>query len=253
MSGKDLYSLGLEDHDRLNQELGGGLPAGSIVLLEGEYGAGKSVLSQRFSYGFCETQTTVTFLSTELTLGGFVDQMHGLSYDIERHLLKQRLLFLHGDLDSGDDNTLATSPDEGQRKELLNPLMNAETMWNTDVILIDTFDSILRNDPMFEALIRNNEERQAALDILSFFRNIVSQNKVIVLTVDPTTVDDETIGPFRSVADVYIELEMVEVGNEVRRNMSIKRFTGMGDQVGDTIGYSVRAGTGIVMENRSVA
>jgi len=31
----NLLSLGLEDRDRLNKELGGGIPRGSIVLIEG--------------------------------------------------------------------------------------------------------------------------------------------------------------------------------------------------------------------------
>ena len=131
--------------------------------------------------------------------------------------------------------------------------MNAEVMWNSEVIVIDTFDAILRNDPKFEALVRQNEERQAALEIIGFFRDIISQGKVIVLTVDPSTVDEEAIGPFRSIADVFLELEMIEVGNDVRRQISVKRFAGMGQQVGDTIGYSVRSGTGIVIESRSVA
>jgi flagellar protein FlaH len=121
------------------------------------------------------------------------------------------------------------------------------------VILIDTFDSILRNDPKFEALIRENEERQAALEIISFFREVISKGKVIVLTVDPTTLDDEALAPFRSIADVFLELEMVEVGNDVRRQISVMRFAGMGEQVGESIGYSVRSGTGIVIESRSVA
>jgi flagellar protein FlaH len=131
--------------------------------------------------------------------------------------------------------------------------MNAETMWEPEAITIDTFDAILRNDPKFEALIRQNEERQAALEIISFFRDLVSDGKIIILTVDPTTVDEEAIGPFRSIADVYLRLQMVEVGNDVRRNISVKRFAGMGQQVGDTIGFSVRSGTGIVIESRSVA
>ena len=46
---------------------------------------------------------------------------------------------------------------------------------------------------------------------------------------------------------------MIEVGSEVRRQISVKRFAGMGEQVGDTIGYSVRSGTGVVVESRSVA
>jgi flagellar protein FlaH len=244
----------MDDHDTLNDELGGGIPRGSIVLMEGEYGAGKSVLSQRFNYGFCQSGANVTYLSTEFTVSGFIQQMHSLSYDVTEELLNEDMLFLHADLDSGG-GTFSGDPevDEGSRKQLLKRLMNADTMWEPEAITIDTFDAILRNDPKFEALIRQNEERQAALEIISFFRDLVSDGKIVILTVDPTTVDEEAIGPFRSIADVYLRLQMVEVGNDVRRNISVKRFAGMGQQVGDTIGFSVRSGTGIVIESRSVA
>lgn len=252
MSSNNLYSLGLESMDRLNDELGGGIPRGGIVLIEGDYGAGKSAMSQRFSYGLCETGYSTTLLSTELTVRGFIDQMHSLSYNVEEHLLNEQLLFLHADIDTGSALT-RSEDDDGERVELLSKLMNAEEMWNADVVIIDTFDAILRNDPMFEALVRENEERQAALEIISFFRDIVSQGQVVVLTVDPSTVDEEAIGPFRAIADVYLELQMIEVGNDVRRNISVKRFAGMGEQVGDTIGFSVRADAGIVIESRSVA
>ncbi|MFB6162535.1 MAG: ATPase domain-containing protein [Halococcoides sp.] len=248
---QDLYSLGLGDRDRLNKELGGGFPPGSIVLIEGDYGAGKSAMVQRFSYGLCQEGNQVTYLSTELTVGSFLEQMHSLDYGMVNHLLDEEILFLHADI--ADSNTFAGDDEETERKELLKRLMEADAMWDADVILIDTFDAILRNDPKFEALIRQNEERQAALEIISFFREIIARGKVIVLTVDPSTLAEEAIGPFRSIADVFLELEMVEVGNDVRRQISVKRFAGMGEQVGDTIGYSVRSGTGIVIESRSVA
>ncbi|MFO7926990.1 MAG: ATPase domain-containing protein [Halobacteriota archaeon] len=247
---RNIRSLGLDDHDRLNKELGGGIPRGSIVLIEGDYGAGKSAVSQRLAYGFCQEETTVSILSTELTIGGFLDQMHSLSYDVVDHVLNERLLFLHANLETG--GVLSNGGAES-RMDLLTRLMEAKTMWMADVIVIDTFDAILRNDPTFEALIRKNEERQAALEIISFFRDVISEGKIIVLTVDPSTVDGDAIGPFRAIADVFLELEMIEVGNDVRRQISVKRFAGMGEQVGDTIGYSVRSGTGIVIESRSVA
>lgn len=245
----NLYSLGLDDHDRLNSELGGGFPQGSIVLIEGDYGAGKSAMSQRLSYGFCETGTQVTYLSTELTVSGFLDQMNSLSYDIVEHLLNEQLLFLHADLDSGG----ALSDADDEREEMLTKLMDADVMWSTDVVILDTFDSILRNDPKFEALVRQDEESQAALEIISFFRDIIAKGRVIILTIDPSTLADDALGPFRAIADVFLELEMVEVGSDVRRQINVKRFTGMGEQVGDTIGYSVRSGTGVVIENRNVA
>jgi flagellar protein FlaH len=255
MSTRTLYSLGLDEHDRLNNELGGGIPGGSIVLVEGDYGAGKSAMSQRFSYGLCEEGHSVTLVSTELTVRGFIDQMHSLSYDVEEHLLNEDLLFLEADVDTGKSALRGgeSTDEEGSRRQLLKRLMEADKMWDADVVVVDTFDAILRNDPNFEALVRQNEERQAALEIISFFRDLVSQGKVIVLTVDPSTVDEEAIGPFRSIADVYLELQMVEVGNDVRRSIAVRRFAGMGEQVGDTIGYSVRSGTGIVIESRSVA
>lgn len=249
-SAKNLFTIDLPDHDRLNEELGGGIPSGSIALMEGDYGAGKSAMSQRFSFGFCENGASVTYLSTELTIGSFLDQMNSLSYDMVQHLLDERLLFLHANLDSGGR---LSGKDGSERKQLLKRLMEAEVMWDADVIIIDTFDAILRNDPQFEALIRQNEERQAALEIISFFRDVISQGKVIVLTVDPSTLDEEAIGPFRAIADVFLHLQMIEVGNDVRRQISVKRFAGMGEQVGDIIGYSVRSGTGIVIESRSVA
>ncbi|WP_336037654.1 ATPase domain-containing protein [Halobacterium yunchengense] len=254
MSTRNLYSLGMDSHDRLNNELGGGIPGGSIVLVEGDYGAGKSALSQRFTYGLCEEGHSVTLVSTELTVRGFIDQMHSLSYDVEEHLLDEDLLFLEADVDTGGSTLRGTTDDdESNRMQLLKRLMEADKMWEADVVIVDTFDAILRNDPKFEALVRQNEERQAALEIISFFRDLVSRGKVIVLTVDPSTVDEEAIGPFRSIADVYLELQMAEVGNDVRRSIAVRRFAGMGEQVGDTIGYSVRSGTGIVIESRSVA
>ena len=247
----DLFSLGMGERDRLNKELGGGIPPGSIVLVEGDYGAGKSAMSQRFAYGLCQEDHSVTMLSTELTVGSFLDQMHSLDYDMVEHLLDENILFLHADI--GEGNKLSGGGDDSDRKDLLKRLMEAEVMWESDVIVIDTFDAILRNDPKFEALVRQNEERQAALEVISYFRDVISRGKVIMLTVDPSTLDEEAIGPFRAIADVFIELEMIEVGNDVRRQISVLRFAGMGEQVGDTIGYSVRSGTGIVIESRSVA
>lgn len=250
MSQRDIQSIGLEDRDQLNAELGGGFPPGSIVLVEGDYGAGKSALSQRFTYGITQQETSVTYLSTELTVSGFVDQMHSLNYDVVKPILREQLLFLNADL--GGSNMLSSGGNE-ERKELLKRLMEAEVMWRPDVVIIDTFDAILRNDPKFESLVRKDEGRQAALEIISYFRDMISKGKIIMLTVDPSTVNDDVIGPFRSIADIYLKLEMNEVGSETRRSISVQRFAGMGEQVGDSIGFSVRADNGIIIESRSVA
>lgn len=238
-----LYSIGLEDHDRLNKKLGGGIPKGSIVVIEAPFGGGKSAISQRFTYGFLEEGYSVTVLSSELTVSGFINQMDSLGYNIERYLLDEKLLFLHAAVGSG----------EGGDRDLLSSLMDADVMWKPDVIAIDTFDAILRNDATFDDLVRQSEGRQAALEIISFFREIIRKNKTIILTVDPTTLTEDVLSPFRAIADVHLEIVMEEIGNEVRRTLNVNRFSGMGQQVGDMIGFSVRPDIGIVIESRSVA
>lgn len=237
-----MFSLDLDERDQLNEKLGGGLPEGSIVLIEGKFGAGKSALIQRFAYGLCEAGYRVTLISTELTINQFLIQMHSLGYKrIETHLLNENLLFLYADLGKF----------KGKR-ELLKAMMEAKVMWKADVIIIDTFDSILRNDATFDALIKQDKGRSAALQLISFFRKIIGKGKCIILTIDPTNLSEDVLSPFRAIADVYFEIEMIEVGNEIRRNINVNRFVGMGAQVGDKIGFSVRSGIGIVIEARAI-
>lgn len=239
---KKVYELGLEDKDRLAENLGGGLPRGCIGVIEAEYGGGKSSMSQRFAYGFCEEGYNVTYVSTELDMKAFLQQMKSLGYGgIRKHILFENLLFLPAYLD------------EKSNEDLLTRLMDTEKMWKSDIIIIDTFDAILRNDKKFENLIKEDEERQGALEIITFFRKIASQNKTLVLTIDPTTLNKEALSPFRGISDVHLEIGMEEIGNQTRRFINIKRFSGMGEQVGDSIGFDVRADMGIVIESREVA
>jgi len=237
-----LYSIDLEDRDQLNEKLGGGLPEGAIVLIEGKYGAGKSALTQRMAYGICEAGYKVTLVSTELTIRQFLTQMHSLTYNrIETHLLNEKMLFLYADLGKF----------RGKR-ELLRRMMEAKVMWKADVVMIDTFDAILRNDVTFDELVRQEKGRSAALQIISFFRSMIGKGKTIVITIDPTNLSEDVLSPFRAIADVYLEIEMMEVGNEIRRSINVNRFAGMGEQVGDKIGFSVRSGIGIVIEARAI-
>ncbi len=96
----DLYSLGV-GRDTLNRKLGGGMPKSSIVLIEGEFGAGKSVVAQRFTWGFCNENYSMAYLTPELDLDGFLGQMKSLGYDITEALLDLRFLFLEIPIESG--------------------------------------------------------------------------------------------------------------------------------------------------------
>jgi flagellar protein FlaH len=240
----DRYSLGLSERDRLNHAFGGGLPAGSIVYLEGADGAGKSVFAQRFAYGFASEGTTTSYVSTELTASSFVDQMHSLSYDVVDHLLFDRLLFLHADVDTTG---------EADPRRLLERLERPGSLWQAEVVVIDGLDAILRNDPTYERAREQGEEDRVVQSFVSYLRSVTATGRTVVVTLNSDPVSERAVRPLRDAARVFLQLESQTVGQEIRRKAVVRRFGEMAAPVDDAIGYSVQQGRGITVESRTIA
>lgn len=242
-----IFSLGLRDKDRVAGSLGGGFPKGSIVFIEGPDGAGKSVLSQRFVSGFCDAGYYTTYITPELTGHKLFDQMASLSYPVEDEILHQQLLFLHADVDTFDAMTGQGADD----RELLTQLVDAETLWGADIILIDGLDALLTNDP---ALRDKLEERGSSVieNFLTHLEEYTRQGKTIILTANQEALDNSTLRPLRNRADVYFTLETDKIGSEITRNIRVNRYSEMQSQVDDNVGFSVQTGIGIIIETRTV-
>jgi len=232
------YSLGLESQDRVNHAVGGGIPEGSLVLIEGGTGAGKSVLATRFLYGLCEEGTRVTAVATDGTAREYIDQTASLSYDVVPHLLAGRLRYFHAPV--------------GGDRPLLAPLYEPD-LWSGDALVVDGFGSLCRNDPAFGPTLGGGEEDRAMTRLTARLDPPLAAGKLAVLTVDPATVTERALRPLRSAADVYLELVSEAVGQEIRKKALVRRFAGMQRPVDDTIGFSVQQGRGVVIESRTIA
>lgn len=244
----ELYSIGLDDRDRLNHSLGGGFPKGAIVLIEGSYGDGKSVMCQRFIRGMCGEGTYVSLVSTELDAMGFVAQMDSLNYDVVNYLLQEQLLFLAADVDV--QNRLSG---QAPRRELLSRLMEPSPMWNADVVIIDTLDAILNNDARFSRIAAAGEGARAIQNLVSYLREMTAGERTVIITVDPTSLEERYLRPLREVADVYLVFAIQTVGQERRRSLSVRRYLGMSGRVTENIGFMVQPNRGIIIESRVVA
>lgn len=244
----ELYSIGLDDRDRLNHSLGGGFPRGAIVVLEGSFGDGKSVMCQRFARGMCAEGTHVSMVSTELDAGGFIAQMDSLKYDVVNYLLEERLLFIAADVDV--QNRLDGQP---PRRELLSRLMQPSPLWNADVVIIDTLDAILNNDVRFSRIASAGEGARAIQNLVSFLREMTAGDRTVILTIDPASLEERYLRPLREVADVYLVFTVQAVGQERRRGLSVRRYLGMTGRVNENIGFMVQPNRGIIIESRVVA
>ena len=62
---KDVISTG---HGEIDKKLGGGIPVGSLTLVEGQSDAGKSVLCQQMIWGSLKDDFKVILFTTENTV-----------------------------------------------------------------------------------------------------------------------------------------------------------------------------------------
>jgi len=75
----------------IDQKMGGGIPVGSLTLMEGESGAGKSVLANQLTWGALREGRRVVLYTTENTFPSFVRHMISLNLDVTDYLLMGRL------------------------------------------------------------------------------------------------------------------------------------------------------------------
>ena len=83
-----IISTGIDDIDK---KLGGGIPIGSLTLIEGQSGFGKSVLSQQFTWGSLWGDHRVVLYTMEGTVSSQVTQMESVGLGVLDFFLLRRL------------------------------------------------------------------------------------------------------------------------------------------------------------------
>lgn len=236
----DVLNFALE-RDDLCERFGGGLPSGCLVVIEGEHGAGKSILTQRVTYGLVHNGHTVTLVSSELTTSGFLAQMKSLHYAIEQPMLDEKLVFI------------PVYPLMGQRaarNEYLGRILEAKRMYTKEVVIFDNFSKFLQDH------MRHAQDPEAGLEqvesALYLFKRLSSMGKTIVLTFEHGQTSEEIVNLYKEAADLSLTLKFELNGNTPVRRIVVNRLSRASGRFGEVIGFRVEPGVGIVVEIRSV-
>ena len=78
-------------NNEIDKKLGGGIPLSSLVLMEGQSDAGKSVVCQHFTFGALTTNINMAYYTTENTVKSLLSQMASLNLDITDYFLCDRM------------------------------------------------------------------------------------------------------------------------------------------------------------------
>ncbi|HIP16764.1 MAG TPA: flagellar accessory protein FlaH [Methanothermococcus okinawensis] len=220
--------------DDVHKRLGGGIPYGSIILIEGEESTGKSIVSQRLAYGFLQNSHSVTYISTQLTTLEFVKQMMSLNYNINKKLLNGVLLYIP---------VYPLISDNLQRDDFLKKIMETRAFYERDVIIYDSLSSLIINDA---SDVKVN-------DLVAFFKRISAMNKIIIYTVNPKELPESVLTLLRTAATMVIKTDVYTFGGNIKNIMKIEKYNLASGPYQKTMVFRVEPKLGIAVEISSVA
>jgi flagellar protein FlaH len=232
--GREDYQFQIE-RDGLSRRLGGGIPKGSLTIIAGPYGSGKSVFMERLTYGFLINGHTATYISTEMTVSGFIEQMKSLDYPVADRIIGKSLMFIPVFPIIGKAKT--------ERKDFLSKLVRTTHLFDREIMVVDTFSSLIC-DELNEA---------NAIETISFFKKMNSRGKSIILTIDPTEIKEGLLTPFKSAADIFMEIKVRVIEGELNRTLTVNRYLKAKDYVSSLMSFRVEPNIGIIVDITTVA
>lgn len=221
--------------DELELKFGGGIPANALVLIEGEDGAGKSIMSQRLAYGLLEHGHSVSYISSELNLHGFIAQMDSVDYKITERILDEKLIFI------------PLFPQLGNvrlKKNFMQELLQSKKIFQSEIIIIDTLSFLLIND---------ETTKDDSFNLMSFIKKISALNKTIIFTVNHTQINQTFLSILRSMVDVYLKVEAKVVLGNLLRIIQVVRYNRSESEVTMQIPFKVTPNVGVSIELASLS
>ncbi len=221
--------------DEFCRKLGGGLPRGSMTLLEGEDGSGKSLISQRILYGLLENGVSVTYISTDLSTKDFIKQMQSLNYDVVKYLLSKQLLFIP---------VFPITKKLNKPKNLLNRMMGAPHLFENQVIIIDSLSVMLEGGKM---------SPEVKFKFSNFVKKLSGIEKTLIITVASSAVQTEIHQFLTGLFDNDISLKTKIFGTDLKNSITVVKWKRTKGEVNKIIGFKVEPNIGFVLDISSFA
>lgn len=209
----------------LDSKMGGGLPVGSLVLIEGSSGAGKSVLSQQIMHGALVDGFRVSLFTSENTVKSLVRQMESIDLDILDYLLLGKFKVYPMELSHLRERATA---------EVI-AAMKREDGREYDLIVVDSFTS---------AVVHTTRDQV----ILSYFeesKRLCANGATIIVTLHEHGIPGELITRIRSMCDANLRLHTDQDGQKLVKTLEVAKIQGAASSTGAIVGFDVEPGWGM--------
>jgi archaeal flagellar protein FlaH len=221
-ANKNIISTG---HPEIDKKLGGGIPIGSLTLIEGQSDAGKSVLCQQMIWGSLNSGFKVLLFTTENTVKSLLSQMESLGLGILDQVLLGRVKIFY----------MKPSIIKQDASDSFNKILAATELYSAYKLVI--IDSVT-------PLISGVDDTQ----ILNYFercKTICDKGRTVMNVTHTYALDSDTMVRVRSACDAHLKLTIEKVGDKLVKSLEVAKVRGASQNTGNVVAFEVEPEIGM--------
>jgi archaeal flagellar protein FlaH len=210
-------------NSEIDKRLGGGIPVGSLTLIEGQSDAGKSVLSQQMMWGALNDKHRIIIFTTENTVRSLNSQMESLGLSLLDHILL------------GWIKVFPIEPSKTRQLNVFENIINGILAYPTyQLIVIDSLTPFVRQG--------------SPDDVIQYFeqcKKLCDNGKTIINIAHTYAFDEHILIRIRSVCDAHFRLRIEEVGEKLVKVLEVAKVRGATKDTGNILSFDVDPGIGM--------
>jgi flagellar protein FlaH len=221
--GRRVISTGSTEIDK---KMGGGIPEGSLIVIEGQSNAGKSVVSQQLANGALNSGARVVIYTTENTTRSLLRQMASLSLDVTDFYLLGALNIY----------TVPAAHSEEDAQTAFDRLLEhfGKLSGRFDVVFLDSLTPFVSQVP-----------EASTLQFLTRVKELVDENITVFFTLHAYAFDEAMFVRIRSLCDAHLRLRVEEMGDTLVKVLEVAKVRGAAKTTGNIITFDVEPGLGM--------
>ncbi|MCA9901944.1 MAG: hypothetical protein KC433_27385 [Anaerolineales bacterium] len=217
---KNVVSTGSTE---LDDKIGGGIPIGSLSLIEGGSHSGKSVFSQQLLWGSLRNGFTISLFTSENTVKSLMRQMQSLNIDVQTYLLLGRLRVF----------PIEVSQSKGEALDDLLTAIQQESR-HSDFIFVDALTPCIVGSPV-----------SAVLGYFEQSKRLCSDGTTVITIMHSHAIDRDLLIRIQAVCDAHLRLRTENAGSKLVKIMEVAKIRGASKNTGNIISFEIEPGIGM--------
>ncbi|PKB63539.1 MAG: hypothetical protein BZY80_06875 [SAR202 cluster bacterium Io17-Chloro-G2] len=218
----------------LDDKLGGGIPMGSLNLIEGVASAGKSVLCQQLTYGALQGHRAVAYFTSESNTEALAPQMASIGMKVSTYLRNGglRIYPLEEPTSDMDPNRVMD--------QMVKDIHRLPSQYT--VIVVDSLTNLAAYS-----------QETTVTGFFSFCKRLSARGRTFILVVHSDAFEEKLLIRLGALCDTHLRLNVEKVGAKLVKSLDVCKIRNAKVVTGDIVNFDVEPGFGIRVSPIAIA